>query len=229
MTIPKIIHQTWETDSLPEDLKQFSNSWKQHHPDWDYNLWTDDDNRTFIKKKYPGFLRYYDSLPFAIQRADIARYFILHSLGGVYVDLDIKCLQPIQSLLSGEDCVLALEPPEHCKIHHTKKIIGNAFIAAQSGHSFIQSLVLDQIIHQPQNIKNKHDFVLKKTGPLMVTRVYDKFSGRSKIKLVPYKYIYPLSYTEADLYLNKKRDYPEKLKDAYTIHYFFGTWWKNGE
>lgn len=90
MKIQKIIHQTWKTNSLPKELNQYSHSWKEHHPDCDYKLWTDEDNRNLIQENYPGFLRYYETLPLNIQRADIARYFILYSFGSVYVDLDVE-------------------------------------------------------------------------------------------------------------------------------------------
>jgi len=43
--IPKIIHQMWDgkTDTLPEFFLQLSETWKEHHPDWQYEFW--DGNR----------------------------------------------------------------------------------------------------------------------------------------------------------------------------------------
>ncbi|KAJ3896091.1 hypothetical protein GG344DRAFT_72572 [Lentinula edodes] len=36
---------------------------------------------------------------YAIQRADAIRYFVLHHYGGVYLDLDVGCLRPLDPLL----------------------------------------------------------------------------------------------------------------------------------
>ena len=43
------------------------------------------------QEHYPWFLPTYQSYPYAIQRVDVLRYFLLHSLGGVYIDLDMGC------------------------------------------------------------------------------------------------------------------------------------------
>src|ERR1700722_14528708 len=38
--IPKILHQIWIGDGVPEELKAFQKSWQLLHPDWEYHLWT---------------------------------------------------------------------------------------------------------------------------------------------------------------------------------------------
>ena len=91
MVIPKIIHQTWKTTSVPEHWRQsFDNCQKLVAQEgWEYKLWTDDDNRNLIKSFYPWFLTQYDTYEKNIHRADVVRYFILHRYGGIYMDLDI--------------------------------------------------------------------------------------------------------------------------------------------
>ena len=51
------------------------------------------------QEHYPWFLPTYLSYPYAIQRVDAIRYFILHREGGVYIDLDMGCLKPLDFLL----------------------------------------------------------------------------------------------------------------------------------
>jgi mannosyltransferase OCH1-like enzyme len=53
-----------------------------------FKLWTDESAREFIAKEYPWFIETYDNYPFAIQRADTIRYFVLAYYGGTYLDLD---------------------------------------------------------------------------------------------------------------------------------------------
>ena len=50
--IPKIIHQTWKDNNLPKDFAKWSTECKKLHPDWEYRLWTDHDNREFIQNEY---------------------------------------------------------------------------------------------------------------------------------------------------------------------------------
>lgn len=84
--IPKIIHQTWKNSNIPDYLVDLIKTWKTFHPNWEFKFWTDDMNRDFIIKHYPGFTSVYDSYPNSIQRVDAVRYFILHKFGGVFID-----------------------------------------------------------------------------------------------------------------------------------------------
>jgi mannosyltransferase OCH1-like enzyme len=40
MGIPEIIHQTWKTTDIPSEMVAFQRTWTEHHPDWEYRLWT---------------------------------------------------------------------------------------------------------------------------------------------------------------------------------------------
>ncbi|MGA2028049.1 MAG: glycosyltransferase [Syntrophobacteraceae bacterium] len=91
--IPRIIHQLWKTSKIPYRWRDCTESWKAHHPNWEHRLWTDEDAEHFVKVHYPGLRGVLDSFPYAIQRVDIMRYLILSVHGGVYVDLDMECLQ----------------------------------------------------------------------------------------------------------------------------------------
>lgn len=233
MKIPKIIHQTWKDNKPPIELKQFVQSWLKYHPDWEYKLWTDDQNRSFIKRNYSWFLDIYDSYPYNIQRVDAIRYFILLDYGGVYVDLDFECLKSIEPLLRNKDCVMGLEPSLHCDLHKVDKIISNAFMASIPNHSFLQGIIADLIsynaILDPNSKKAQDNYILSTTGPFMINRVFDHISDTGYLDLLPSKYLFPLNIFE----LERLIDYEipeylhEKIADAYAIHYHMGTWWKS--
>ena len=58
MNIPNTIFQTWKTDQIPDYFQTFADSWKSHHPTYDFQLWSDEMNETFISENYA------DSYPF---------------------------------------------------------------------------------------------------------------------------------------------------------------------
>lgn len=92
--IPKIIHQIWIGDAqIPAQYLQYIDSWKKHHPDWEYRLWTDEN---MIQLQNQSF---YDATSNVRQKADIARYELLYQFGGVYVDVDMECFKNIEPLL----------------------------------------------------------------------------------------------------------------------------------
>lgn len=76
--IPRLIHQTWKDQHVPEKFGDWPLSWKEHNPDWVYTLWTDDDNRRLVERYYPWFLPTYDSLNHPVMKSDAARFFYLH-------------------------------------------------------------------------------------------------------------------------------------------------------
>lgn len=88
--IPKKIHQVWLGDNeIPKQFLEWSNEWREKNPDFQYKLWTSNEfgENSFVKKwKELGDYRFV---------CDYVRAKILHSEGGVYVDVDIKPYKPI--------------------------------------------------------------------------------------------------------------------------------------
>ena len=98
--IPKIIHQTYKDDNIPNHWKNGQKNCQILNPDYQYILWTDEMARNFIKQQYPWFLNTFDNYPYPIQRADVIRYFILSYYGGIYIDLDDGCNRNLDPLLN---------------------------------------------------------------------------------------------------------------------------------
>ncbi len=81
--IPKILHQTWKNNTVPEMWAESPKSWIKYHPDWIYVLWTDDDIFEFISVRHKKYLQMFKNFEYSIQKADAIRYFILYDYGGV--------------------------------------------------------------------------------------------------------------------------------------------------
>ncbi|OQD79184.1 hypothetical protein PENANT_c058G06362 [Penicillium antarcticum] len=98
--IPRILHQTTATETIPEHWVRSQKSCKQAYSDFEYKLWTDASARSFLANHYPWFLDTWDNYAFPIQRADSIRYFVLYHYGGIYLDMDTWCNEslPIHDL-----------------------------------------------------------------------------------------------------------------------------------
>jgi inositol phosphorylceramide mannosyltransferase catalytic subunit len=107
--IPKLVHQIWYQGeaALPKKYRAYRISWISRHPDWEFRLWDAAMLRQHVNQHYPWFSGRYDNFPLDIQRIDASRYCILASLGGFYIDMDIECLRPIDSLLPNHDLILS--------------------------------------------------------------------------------------------------------------------------
>lgn len=84
--------------------------WKEHHPDWGYCFWNKEAIEKFMDGYFPELIPIYNEFRYLVQRRDAIRYLILYHIGGLYVDLDYECLEPIDSLFVNSVCCLGLEP-----------------------------------------------------------------------------------------------------------------------
>ena len=229
--IPKIIHQTWKNEDIPQLWADFAESWKRNHPSWQYQFWTDETSRAFIAKYYPEFLGHYDAYSYPIQRVDAFRYLLLLQCGGIYADLDTESLQPLDSLLSGQTFVAAREPAIHCSWVGNRKMLGNAILAAVPGHAFLAA-VLERLKNRSPRIV-VHQEVLDSTGPIMLHSVLDRYE-QNDVCILPSKVFYQSSkeLTSSKL-LDPTDPSAEEIKEnfkmdgAYTIHYWENTWTQN--
>ena len=139
MSIPKNMHLIWVGDqSLRPDA--WIQTWRDHHPGWDFRLWGNDD---------------YRSLPWSCKQqmdlfaargewcgvADIMRYQILNEHGGFYADADSVCVRPLDDSLLQNEMFVCNESEEHAP-----GIIANGFIGAIPGHPVFSDM-LENISH----------------------------------------------------------------------------------
>jgi mannosyltransferase OCH1-like enzyme len=93
--VPKIIHQTGPSDESKWHplWKKCQWSWKEAYTDFEYRFWSDDQIDELISSQYPQFKDMYEKFPVHIMKIDFVRFAILHSVGGIYADLDVFCYQ----------------------------------------------------------------------------------------------------------------------------------------
>jgi mannosyltransferase OCH1-like enzyme len=198
--IPRIIHQTWKDNNLPAQFEKSAESWRTMHPDWTYCFWSDEALAAFVREHYPGVWPLYKKYPDEIQRVDAARYMILHHYGGIYSDLDIVCIRPMDSLLE-YGCVLAPTSPAG---------FSNDLMMAEPGHPLFKELVecLPMAYSRFQwPFILRHFRVMLTTGPLFLTMVARRSVNKADVH-----------YLSADHYSSQD---PDK---AYVLHIPGDTW-----
>lgn len=200
MTIPKIIHQTWKTNEIPEKWQKSQIEWKKYHPDWDYILWTDEMNRELIISDYPTLLSLYDSYDFPIQRADMIRYCILKKYGGVYSDLDLFPSENIEKYISS-DCDV------YFVMSSNSKIFTNNFMISKP-NAKIWDLVINNLTRKSKWYHvGKHLQVYNTTGPNFLNRNILEYPDT--IGILPINKFHAYSIHEQDRdgsFINFKKD-----------------------
>ena len=152
-TLMPVSGDDWRRAAVPRLLHQFAPSnrsawkpvwpasqpsWAQRFADFEYRLWTDEDLLEFIMQRFAAFLPTYLGYAHAINRVDVARYFVLYELGGIYADLDIECLNNFALELPAGLVSIAESPfpTEHFQ---------NALMASPARHPFWK-IVLEELL-----------------------------------------------------------------------------------
>lgn len=218
--IPKIIHQSWKVEQVPERWLAYQETWRAMHPGYEYRFWTDDANRAFVAEHFPALLPVYDGYRHPVCRADLARCLVVCHYGGVYADLDCECLRPLDDLLEGRALVFGLEPQSHVDkpavaIRGYSRIVCNAIFASVPQHPFWHHLIPLFMARRDEGN------ILEATGPFVITRALDSFGGAGDVTILPSDVFYPLDHFLRDV------DSGGVPGGPYTIHHWAGTWWRD--
>ena len=222
--IPHTIHQSWKSEIIPERFRSYVRSWRELHPNWEYRLWTDEDNRELIRQHYDWLLPTYDTYPYGIQRADMARLLYMHRFGGLYVDLDFECLRPFDELVDEGIVFLGREKGGVGWYKRRLDYACNALLASPPGHP-IWELCLDKLVHcaRPQRrFEPKTAYVLATTGPQILDTVIGEYlEHNDDVQIYEQNFFYPASAME------KKCKTRLRLAEKYrshAVHHFANTW-----
>lgn len=177
--IPHIIHQTYADVNISEKLLPYVISCQRQNPGWEYRLWTDEKARKLIAERYPSYLPIWDANN-NINRANVLRYFVLYEYGGLYADLDVECLRPLNKVTTKYAAIFPPEPMEHCLQLHIPFLLGNAIMFSRPKHPFLKQIIDSLANFQP--MAQQFDA----SGPAFVTTqfmIYNKFKAGDAYKL----------------------------------------------
>lgn len=165
--IPLIIHQTAPSDrsKWPAIWETCQDSVKRTFTGFVYKLWDDEDLEGFIRLKYPWFLQHYLAYPSHIMRVDAARYFILDTYGGIYIDMDFEVHQNFYSQLY-QDKVSIVESS-----YRETETYQNSLMASPPKHPFWNEVFRELMSPVYEYYKVS---VLDATGPRMLDRVIER-------------------------------------------------------
>jgi tetratricopeptide (TPR) repeat protein len=160
--IPMKITQYWDTAAVPDDVLSLSESWRICNTDWEYRRFNNESALLYLQAHFPPQVRIaFQRAEDATTKADILRLAVLLRDGGVWADMDDRCLQPLASFFRpGIEALFWQEPSGH---------IGNNFIASRARHP-----VLGRALVLAINALNRgdRDKVWMLTGPGLLTRAF---------------------------------------------------------
>ncbi len=202
MSIPHVFHHVWVSgDEMPESVRLARKTWIDRHPDWGSKIWRLED-LTWLRNR-----RLFESARPYSQKADFARYEILLRFGGVYLDTDMECLRPIDTLVDGYEFFSGREPGDN---------IAAGIIGAEPAHPIIREVVerlpASCLLHPSSRLDMT-------TGPRLLDRTIQDghWEGRPGIRIFPPAFFYPYAYWEP---WRRHEEFPR----AFAVHHWGHSW-----
>ncbi|KAG9791548.1 hypothetical protein ABEF93_001264 [Exophiala dermatitidis] len=109
---PRKIWQSWKVDPLDFEERDLTcaRSWVTKNPDYRYEVLTDSNDVQYVEEHFgpdglnrPDIVHVYRSLTAKIIKADLLRYLVMYVEGGLYVDIDVEALKPIDRFIPDKD------------------------------------------------------------------------------------------------------------------------------
>ena len=192
-------HRIWfGKNPMPASYERYWDSWKRQYPDAEFITWTDADI-----DRLPLTRARLETISSAVCRADIARYEILYTFGGIYLDCDIMphAHFDVGNLVRELTVCNETESVDYCSI---------GFIGAPAGHpvflGLIEQILQSKIDEARPNVS---------TGPWLFGTHLRRFPH----KRLPVRAFYPYLYDEPFSAIRTRN-----LDQTLGIHVWGGSW-----
>lgn len=209
--IPKIIHTFWFSDQpdkpLPKKYQICLDSWKKYAPDYEIKIW---DLSTYHAKNCTFYDQAVEQKYWAFA-SDYARADVLRRYGGIYMDLDVEMLRPIDDLLYN-DAYMSFES--------LNRIECGSGMGARKGHPIIEEIC--ESYEKRPFIKADGGLDMS-TCPVRFTKVIEQhglkknggFQFVDDITIYPFEVLTGKSFDTGIVYRTER---------SYTLHHHNGSW-----
>lgn len=205
------------------------------NPGWELRFYTDIDCVRWVQSQCPQYLPTYRAYKTGIHRADFFRILVLYFEGGVYADIDVECLRPLDELLSrlpeGKSVYLTRDHPIHERIHFGGRMMWmNDFMIAEPGDPLMGE-ILQWMVQSLPGSGSSANAVLE-TGPGVVSSVIEMLGGVDQIPgmgVIPTPWVHPLpdmncGFPEKAFYGAAIYQRSWLRREVFVVHYWFHTW-----
>lgn len=214
--IPKVIHYCWFGGKpLPKLAKKCIASWKKYCPGYEIKEWNES-NYNFNSCEYAN--EAYKAKKYAFV-SDFARFDILYRYGGIYFDVDVELIKPIDSIVEN-GAFMAVEDFSADQKDEKITINPGLGIAAEPGMNIYKEL-LD--FYNTIRFVNHDGSLNLETVVAYTTRIFfnhglKNISETQKIEGIT---IYPKEFFNPCDMWTKKIIITEK---TVSIHHYAGSW-----
>ena len=236
--IPKIIYSTHETKQDCQKYQKVFDITKEKMKNYETIFYYKKDIEKFILEKYgKRIFNAYNSInpQYGPARADLFRYLLIYYYGGMYLDMKsgpVKNMDKLIESLKGKLAIsnwlnfpAGLIPIDLIDEMYWSSIIDSNYgeyqnwhIVSGKGNPILKLVIQQTVSNIEQGIKNNKyhqgkTSVVGMTGPLMLTKVIDKYYDPKYVKKFKPNLDYHLKYKIVDHIAIEKNKHYKKVKN----------------
>lgn len=195
-SLEKNIYQAYKTKNInefPNEINASIKSIKDENPNWNYEIFDDEDIKVFILENYgETILSYFNKISdtYGAAKADFFRYLLIYKRGGIYIDLKTTFTKPLDEVIGTDEKYILT----HWDNREGEKYFQMGLfdelnvergewiqwaIVARSGHPMLRAIIIEML----KRIDNYSPFtigvglmgVIRTTGPIMYTQTIENF------------------------------------------------------
>jgi len=208
--IPKVIHYIWlGKNPTPKVFDKCLKSWQKYCPDYQIKRW---DETNLDLNKYKFALDAYNAKKYAFA-SDVFRTDILYNEGGIYLDIDVELIKPIDQILKDADCVMGFE---------TSNLLNPGLLIASKP----KNNDLLNILRSYESLT----FDINNLTNLTVCEIFSNYYNKlglektNKSQQIKNTFFYNSQYfSPIDVITNKKNI----TKNTYSIHWYNASWYNS--
>lgn len=213
--IPKVIHYCWfGRNPLPPMAVKCIESWKKYLPDYEIKEWNEDN---FDVSLIPYTEEAYHLKKYAFV-SDFARFWVLYNYGGIYLDVDVEVIKPIDDILA-RGPYMGLEKMDGTKYDGTIAVASGLGMASYPKLDFFGEVIRFYSNTHFISWRGRHSStVVKLVTNLLVkkgTIHLDKISECCGIYIYPDEYFDPMNYYTREITITD---------NTRTIHRYAASW-----
>ncbi|CAF3899515.1 unnamed protein product, partial [Rotaria sp. Silwood1] len=155
--------------SPPSSWISARNSCIELHSNFEkHYYWTDLNSKEFLEKNYPWFLKTWNSYKTNVQKADSLRYFLLYHYGGIFLDMDLYCLQKLDGLFYYLDNKISSDEHIFLAVKAFPVGISNGFMISTRKHPLLQRVIQNLELYN-RNFILPHATIVISAGPMCIS------------------------------------------------------------
>ena len=212
--IPKVIHYCWfGRKPLPESAVKCIDSWKKYLPGCQIREWNEDN---FDVNIIPYTKDAYKAGKYAFV-SDYVRFWIIYRYGGVYFDVDVEVIKPVDDLLEkGPVWAFEIDGGNGKR----PSLAGGLCLASEKGNPFYGQ-ILEEYTSLP--FYDKDGNISSFTMNPLITRIFLEkgLKGGGVIEEIEGNYFYPAEYFNP---LESVTGRLRKTPNTRAIHWYLASW-----